>query len=123
MNTDSPRTDEPRQILLAATCGAAAALIAFAAVVAAQEHSAKAPETLSANVSLADLDLTTPQGERVARERLQTAATRLCNTFGDTRRVSNAATVEACTRDALNDALSRLNVRRLAAADRKGPGE
>jgi UrcA family protein len=106
------------RILKATTAMAVAALLALAPAVAlAQPESIRVPETASAKVSLADLDLTTPQAESVARRRLTATAARLCRKFGDTRRISNAATISDCTRDAVNDAMQRINVRQLAKVE------
>ena len=40
-----------------------------------------APETLTARVSLADVALSTPEGQRVAYERLRQTARRLCSSL------------------------------------------
>jgi UrcA family protein len=63
------------------------------------------PERVSATVSLSDLDLTTDQGVRVARERLTKQALHLCRTFSDPRRVSDRQTVADCVHDAVAEAL------------------
>jgi UrcA family protein len=65
-------------------------------------------DRLSATVSLSDLDLTTPEGMRSARERLARQALTLCRKFSDSRRISDRETVADCVRDALAEALAQL---------------
>jgi len=61
------------------------ALIAICAIAPitgiAESQPEPAPETLTARVSLADVDLSTPEGQRVAHERLQQTARRLCSSL------------------------------------------
>jgi len=73
-------------------------------------------ETVAARVSLADLDLSTPQGARAASARLAKVAQRLCRRLGDTPRVSNWATYTDCYHETLANALRRLNIPVLAGA-------
>jgi UrcA family protein len=92
------------------------ALLACApAAVLAAGAAAGPTETATARVSLADLDLGTPAGLRVARERLGAIATRLCGKFADERRISSRQTQQDCVRDTLADALARLQVTKVAA--------
>ena len=65
-------------------------------------------ETLSATVSVSDLDLTTPAGIQAARERLTKQALILCGKFSDSRRISNRETMADCVRHAVAEALKRL---------------
>ena len=62
-----------------------AALIALCTTapikVMADTQPGPAPETLAAKVSLADVDLSTPEGQRVAYERLRQTARRLCSSL------------------------------------------
>jgi UrcA family protein len=53
-------------------------------------------ERFSAVVTLSDLNLKTPAGARVARDRIRKAALRLCRKFSDSRRVSDRQTVADC---------------------------
>ena len=62
------------------------------------------PQTASAKVLLADLDLTTPAGVNEAHQRLAAAAKRLCQEFSDNRRISDHATFVDCYHDTLADA-------------------
>jgi UrcA family protein len=66
-------------------------------------------ESVVATVSLADLDVSTPEGVRAANARLAKAAQRLCRKLGDTRRVSDSATYADCYRETLANALQRLS--------------
>jgi UrcA family protein len=100
---------------------ALSAILALApGVLIAQSRSAMNPEVVAAKVSLADLDLTTPEGAHVAHDRLAAAALALCNKFGDTRKVSDVATRADCTRDAFSDALRRLHAHPLVADGASG---
>jgi len=67
------------------------------------------PRTAAATVSVADLDLSTAEGVRTARRRLEVAAVRLCHGFSDSRRVADVATVRDCSRDAVADAIRRIS--------------
>ena len=67
------------------------------------------PDTGVATVSVADLDLSKPDGARIARRRLEVAAIRLCRGFSDSRRVADFATLADCSRDAVADALRHVN--------------
>jgi UrcA family protein len=71
----------------------------------ADSHSVAQPERVSATVSLADLDLATPEGARLAHDRLAKTALTLCRRFSDTRRASDRATVADCVREALAEAI------------------
>jgi UrcA family protein len=91
---------------------ALAAMLAVASnSVLAQSLSAPVrAESVSASVSLADLDVSTPEGIRAARARLARVAQHLCRKFGDERKVSDQATYADCYRETLADALRRLNL-------------
>jgi UrcA family protein len=67
-------------------------------------------ESVTANVSLADLDVSTPEGARAASARLAKVAQHLCRKLGDTRRVSDSATYADCYRETLANALRQVNV-------------
>lgn len=64
------------------------------------------PERFSAVVTLSNLDLKTPAGARVARDRIKRAALRLCRKFSDSRRVSDRQTVADCMHQTVHDAAS-----------------
>jgi UrcA family protein len=74
-------------------------------------------ESVTAKVSLADVDVSTPEGARTASARLAKMAQRLCRKLGDTRRASDAATYADCCRETLANALRQANV--TVVADRE----
>ena len=75
-------------------------------------------ESVAARVSLADLDLSTPDGARAASDRLAKMAQRLCRKLGDTRRASDSATYADCCRETLASALRQINVTMAAGLPR-----
>jgi UrcA family protein len=70
--------------------------------------------TRGANVSLADLDLSTLEGSRAAHERLEAMARRLCAELARSHDLSYQPNFAACVHDTLAGALAQANV--LAAA-------
>ena len=70
--------------------------------------------TGSANVSLADLDLSTLEGARIASERLEAMARRLCGELARRQGLAYQPSWAACVQDTLAGALAQANV--LAAA-------
>jgi UrcA family protein len=72
-----------------------------------------AGSTISANTSLAGLDLSKPADVAVARERIGRLAHKLCNHFDDSLSLSHQANYVACIDDAIAKAEPRLQ--RLAA--------
>jgi len=70
--------------------------------------------TRGANVSLADLDLSTLDGARIARERLEAMARRLCGELARRRDLSYQPNYAACVHDTLAGALAQADA--LAAA-------
>ena len=67
-----------------------------------------APVTRSAKVSLADLDLSTPEGARAARERLRQTARHLCARVADEFDLSHHENYVACVDEALAKALRQI---------------
>jgi UrcA family protein len=70
--------------------------------------------TFGASVSLADLDLSTLEGARIARERLETTARRLCDELARRQDLSYPSNYAACLHDTLRGALAQADA--LAAA-------
>ncbi len=70
--------------------------------------------TRAAHVSLADLDLSTLEGARIARERLEAIARRLCGELARQQDLSYQANYAACVHDTLAGALAQADA--LAAA-------
>jgi UrcA family protein len=75
--------------------------------------SSNAGNTISANTSLADLDLAKSADVAIARARINRLAHRLCNRFEDSLSLSHQADYVACLADAIAKAEPRLQ--RLAA--------
>jgi UrcA family protein len=89
------------------------ALVAMASAAAvADQHAATAPDTRVADVSLADLDLSTPEGMRAARDRLHTMAQRVCAEPADGRALSSQPNFVACVDSTLASALGQINALR-----------
>jgi UrcA family protein len=74
--------------------------------------------TRSAKVSLADLDLSTPAGARVAYERIRRLAERLCDDREDPWSRYHAATYNACVRETVADAVRQIQTPALAALEK-----
>jgi UrcA family protein len=86
------------------------ALLALCVLASAAEAASTldtAPVTRSAKVSLAGLDLSTPNGARAARERLRTTARRLCAQVADDLDLSHQSNFVACVDETLAAALSQ----------------
>ena len=81
-----------------------------------------ASETRMARVALADLDLSTPQGARVARDRLQEAARRLCAQLAESRDVGRSWHLRACIDATLASALRQIGSPKLASTTDSGAG-
>jgi UrcA family protein len=73
-----------------------------------------------ATISLADLNLATPQGAQAARERLRQTARQLCSRVQDSRDLGHQPHFVACVQEALADALRHVHVPILAAAEGTG---
>jgi UrcA family protein len=74
--------------------------------------------TRSAKVSLADLDPSTPEGARVAYERIRSVAERLCDDREDPWSRYHAATYNACVRETVADAVRQIQTPALAALEK-----
>jgi UrcA family protein len=101
-----------------------AALLRQINALAQDKASVTTSVTRAANVSVADLDLSTPEGSRAARERLEAMARRLCRELTRSRELayqpelaspSNAA---ACVHDTLAGALAQANALRASRESR-----
>jgi UrcA family protein len=66
------------------------------------------PYSRTSKVSLADLDLTTPEGARAARERLHREARRLCSQVADNEDLSQQPNFVACVDESLANALRQV---------------
>jgi UrcA family protein len=87
------------------------ALLAVApATLIAAPHHARAADTVSAKVSLEDLDLNTQAGINAAHERLAATAKRLCRTFSDTTQIADQITTADCYEETLADAIRHFDL-------------
>ena len=95
------------------------ALCALASLnVVAGPQTSTVPVTRSARVSLADLDLKTPEGARAARERLRETARRLCTQVADSLDLSHQPNFVKCVDDTLAKALKQVATPALVAGAR-----
>jgi UrcA family protein len=90
-------------------------------VLASPPPAAPKTESLAVTVSLADLDVSTPEGVRAVRARLAKVAQRLCRELGDARRASDWATYTDCYRESLANALRQINPSVVAGVPRPNP--
>jgi UrcA family protein len=86
----------------------AALLAASASLAPAGEFVSGKPETASATVVLADLDLSTPSGIAESRKRLTIVSERLCRNFWDHRKVDNWENYLRCVKTTLASAVERM---------------
>jgi len=97
------------------------ALLALAPVAAiAQSPAAAGVETRTSNLSLADLDLSTPAGVDAARDRLQQTARRRCSQVADRQDLSHQPNFIACMDETLAAALRQINGPVRAAIEEPG---
>jgi UrcA family protein len=95
------------------------ALFGLASVVTAYaDPPAMRVATRNAKVPLADLDLTTPAGARVAYERIRRVAERLCHDPEDPWSRYHAAIYNACVRETVVDALHQIQAPAIAALEK-----
>jgi len=86
-------------------------------VVFADPPAAPAPRILESAVSLSDLDLSTAEGVRAAHRRLNRKAENLCRQLWDDVSATYRWSYAACVRETLAEAVQRLNVPALSAAN------
>lgn len=75
---------------------------------------ARTSVTLAGSVSVADLDLSTPEGTRVAHQRLEAMARRLCSELAGRQGGLYQPRYAACVHDTLAGALAQANLIRTA---------
>jgi UrcA family protein len=110
MNATSRYQLKPRTPAFAPWTAALTTLLATAAAAAPSQPST--PPVLDrrvAAVSLADLDVSTPQGARAARERLHETARRLCAQLEDGQDLGHQPRFVACVERALDTALRSMS--------------
>jgi UrcA family protein len=96
----------------------AVALVALFALTSAAALADQPPAFKVAKVSLAGLDLSTPEGARVAYERIKTTAERLCFQMSDPRKIDYQAVYNLCVNETLADTVRRINAPTLAALEK-----
>ena len=97
------------------------ALLTLAPVAAiALSPAAAGVETRTSNLSLADLDLSTPAGVDAARDRLQQTARRWCSQVADRQDLSHQPNFIACMDETLAAALRQINGPVRAAIEEPG---
>ena len=80
----------------------------------ADQHAATTTPSSVADVSLSDLNLSTPEGIRLARDRLHTMAERLCADRGGGRQPSSQPALGACVDSTVANALRHIDALRQA---------
>ena len=118
MYTRTCRSDGSIKVKTALGAAALAVLFTFSSAAWADSPAPPAADTLAARISLAGLDLATPDGAREALRRLRTAAQRLCWQLGDDLKAANRATMNACVRETVADAVRKINAPTVAALAR-----
>ena len=118
MNAETGLRRAPLSAVVAIACIGVAAVVPLAAF--ADPPSAPNSQTLESTVSLADLDLSTPDGVRAAQKRLKGKAECLCRQLWDSVSTTFRWTYAACVQETLANAIRQLNVPAVAALDRAG---
>jgi len=115
MNAQTQLRCPSSRAAIAATCLALSAIAPLAAL--ADPPTAPPARTLESKVLLMDLDLSTAKGVRAAHKRLERKAEHLCHQLWDSTSATFRWTYSACVKETLADAIQRLNVPAVAAAD------
>ena len=108
-------TRYPRHCIVAALVFAPLAAMPIAA--GANPVDPAKPATISKKVSLADYPLSTPEGARLARQRIESAVRQLCRELRDTRKVEDREAFAACVTESLADAMRRFDARQIIAGN------
>ena len=118
MPTETSLPRHSPKSLIATPAAALAALLCLAPGVGFAD-SKHADDIRVEKVSLAGLDLTTPEGARAAYARVKIVAARLCRELVSTESIiSVRETYAACLRDSLTDVARRINLQTLASLDK-----
>jgi len=124
MNTTTPNCLPSAKLTIGAWAVALMALHSTASFAAdEQRRSAPVLDKRVAVVSLTDLNISTPQGARAARDRLRETARRLCSLVQDSRDLGHQQHFVACVEETLADALHQLEIPALTAVDGTGRAE
>jgi UrcA family protein len=120
MSPASPSSRPSRARSAAIRATYATVLLTMTTLAMADPPPAPSPaESRVTKIALADLDLASPQGVRVARQRVTAAAQRLCWQLGDPNRASNRATVSACVRATIAETMEAIQPPQVAALSGK----
>ncbi len=90
----------------------------FAGAAFADPPAAPAADTRVANVSLAGLDLSTPEGARAAHDRIKIVVKRLCFQMEDPSEIDHLEAYNICVLKTLADTVRRINAPTLAALEK-----
>jgi len=96
------------------------ALCAAAPIVAIAQQYSVAAETSSAKVSLVGLDLSTPSGLGIARDRLHDAARVACSRVADSRDLAHQPSFVKCVKDTQARAMEQIKESALTDAEQPG---
>lgn len=98
------------------TLASIAILASAAPAVGVAGDGAGQPESISATVSLADLDLATDPGKTLAQARIVATARKLCRQFRDSSSLADRDAYADCRKDAQDSALKQLRTGAAATA-------
>lgn len=115
MNAQARRHGALSSAVIATTCIALSAVASLPAL--ADPPIAPTPHTLESRVSLANLDLSNPEGIHAARERLRGKAEHLCRQLGDSVTTTFRWSYAACVKETLANAVQQLNAPAIAVAN------
>jgi len=107
MNTPNRKTSTGRASIAVLLCVGFGSALAMSA--RANPSNADPTVTRSAHVSIAGLDLSTPEGARAAREQLNSTARRLCGQLADALDLSRHDNYVACVEETFATALRALD--------------
>ena len=96
------------------------ALCVAALIVAIAQQSSVAAETSSAKVSLAGLDLSTPEGLGIARDRLHDAVRLACSRVADSRDLAHQPNFVKCVEDTQARAMQQVKKPALSEVEQSG---
>jgi len=116
MNTETQQSLSSMGPRTAIRTAALAALLTLASAAAfADPPTAPTADARVAKVSLAGLDLSTPEGAQAAYARIKIVAERLCFHLGDPSLIDNQAIYKACVAESVADTVRRVKAPALAA--------
>jgi UrcA family protein len=109
LDTKANVSTRPSGLIALSTVAVLALSATFPGAAMADQLASNAPETRIVRVVLADLDLSTPEGARIARNRLQEAARQLCVRLAESRDVGRQWHLRACMNETVADAWRQLS--------------